>query len=164
MPVLDNQRHELFAQAVAGGSTLKSAYQKLYSGTDKSSECNGARLAGTERVSARIRELKEASASASTLTARERREFLARVVRADLERLDVEKDGDLLQEKVITTTEVGTTTKYKLPGKRECVMDDAELAGERKVGVSVTVGVTVREPIDQLRQRVTEAAKRHARN
>lgn len=83
-----------------------------------------------EGIIARIAELQRATASETVLTMRERREFLARVVRLDMMALDASKDGDLVQEVITTTTENGTSTKLKLPGKRECIMDDAKLAGE----------------------------------
>lgn len=115
------------------------AYRTVYpSANDDSARSAGPRLFA--KVWSRIEELQQASASDKTLTMRERREFLARCVRADLNALDLEKDGDLIQEKIITTTESGTTIKVKLPGKRECVMSDAELAGELVGKIDHTTG------------------------
>jgi hypothetical protein len=88
----------------------------------------------------------------------ERREFLARAVRAKLHQIDLEKDGDLIQE--IQDTESGR--KIKLPGKRECIMADAELAGEliEKHEIKDT---TPREPLNVLRERVRKARELHSR-
>jgi hypothetical protein len=62
-----------------------------------------------------------------TLTMRERREFLARVVRSQLHKLDLKKDGDLVEE---IFTDSSGNKRYRLPGKRQCIMDDAKLAGD----------------------------------
>lgn len=83
----------------------------------------------------RIMELQKQSEQRSLLTMQERRDFLARVVRADMAKFDASKDGDLIQEiteEVVSDHEGETKTirKVKLPGKRECVLDDAKLAGE----------------------------------
>lgn len=76
---------------------------------------------------------------------KERREFLARAVRIKLHELDLTKDGDLVQEiDYRGEDEGGGIKKMKLPGKRECVMDDAKLAGELvdKAEVKVTMPVS----------------------
>lgn len=71
----------------------------------------------------------EASATAMTLTMKERREFYARVVRANIVNLDMAKDGDLIQEITYDEEDGKKIRRIKLPGKRECIMCDAELAG-----------------------------------
>lgn len=125
MPVLDNSRHEKFAQEVAKGMDATAAYISVYGKSSRSSaNSSAARLLANVRF--RVQELKEASATATTLTMQERRERLARIVRCDLTRIDTSIDGDLVQE--ITTSD--GVVKLRLPGKRECIMDDAKLAGE----------------------------------
>jgi hypothetical protein len=68
----------------------------------------------------------------------ERREFLARVVRANMSSLDLATDGDLVQEVTEEDTPSGYRRKVKLPGKRECIMADAELAGDLRPGANET--------------------------
>lgn len=65
MPILDNPRHELFAQAVAcEGLNAREAYQKAgYSANDNASRVNGAKLLLNIAVAARIRELQEQSSN-----------------------------------------------------------------------------------------------------
>lgn len=139
VPALKNPSHELFAQHCATGTDKAEAYRTVYpKANPDSARSAGARLFAN--VCERVAELQAASATEKTLTMRERREFLARVVRADLDKLDLDKDGDLIQEKIVTTTEGGTTVKVKLPGKRECVMSDAELAGELVGKIDHTTG------------------------
>ena len=54
MPVLKNQRHELFAQLLASGKTAKDAYALA---GYKPSESNGAWLARKEEISSRVAEI-----------------------------------------------------------------------------------------------------------
>lgn len=163
MPVLDNPSHEAFAQELAKGKHSVDAY-RVVKGNKTGARVVGPRWAKLPNVAARVLELQKATSAGNVLSALERREFLARCVRADLNALDLAADGDLIQEKITTETEHGVTVKVKLPGKRECVMSDAELAGELKTGVSVSISVDVREPLDQLRERLKTAQPRHARN
>lgn len=132
MPVLDNPQHEAFAQLIAKGTNADKAYKKVYSNCKSGAKQAASRLLTTvDLVKNRVKELQEASASKTTLTMQERRERLARIVRIDLNNIDLSKDGDLVQEIIDTTSPEGAHyRKIKLPGKRECIMDDAKLAGE----------------------------------
>lgn len=127
---LENLQHERFAQLVAAGEEQGKAYQRIYPGVSPASvHASASRL--LRNVKQRVQWLQGRSASATTLSMRERREFLARVVRSKLHALDLEKDGDLVQEIVYNSGEEGGgVKKLRLPGKRECIMADAELAGE----------------------------------
>ena len=59
MPILDNQRHELFAQALARGLPASRAYVEAgYAQNDS----NAARLSGNEQVKGRVKELQAKSA------------------------------------------------------------------------------------------------------
>lgn len=91
MPPLNNPRHEQFAQTRAGGATLVDAYEAA----------GFARHAGRAwtlgkrpEVAARIRELQEAAADASTVSAEQIVRELARVGFADIRRLFTQ-DGRL---------------------------------------------------------------------
>lgn len=158
---LRNAKHEAFVQRIALLEDAGPAYAKVYrvKKPEVAASC-GNRLLQNAEVAARLAELQTATATSTTLTAIERREFLARVVRADITKLDFEKDGDLLQEKTVTTTEDRETVKYKLPGKRECVMADAELAGDLKLiergQINVNVGVQVNIISEDQRAKIME--------
>jgi phage terminase small subunit len=65
MPVLDNQRWELFAQKIAAGESTVRAYE--LSGFRRS-RSNAARLRANESVSARVFELQQASAAGAKIT------------------------------------------------------------------------------------------------
>lgn len=140
-------QHEAFAQLIATGIDADLAYKRVYPRVSKRSAGScGPRL--LRKVVARVRDLQALSATANVLSIREKRERLARMVRVDLENFDPQKDGDLLQEKTITTSGDTMTVKYKLPGKRECIMDDTKLSGElQEPSTSVQVNVAVPQVI-----------------
>lgn len=144
-PTLTNPAHEAFAQLMATGMEKLDAYMKVFPKAKKrSAKSAGARLFTV--VVARVRHLQALAATANVLSLREKRERLARMVRVDLENFDPAKDGDLLQEKTITKSDDSVTVKYKLPGKRECIMDDAKLAGELPDVAGTNVQVNVAMP------------------
>lgn len=165
MPSLKNHSHEQFAQKIATGLDKAAAYRSVYPNAKPSSSCSaGTRL--FKIVQERVNELQRGSATKNTLTMQERREFLARCVRADLNALDLEKDGDLIQEKITTITPQGQeTVKVKLPGKRECIMSDAELSGELVSHHDLTSnGSPLAAPVVQLITPPTFHARRGAVN
>jgi phage terminase small subunit len=66
MPILDNPRHEGFAQLVASGKSEMSALQAGYSA--KSAKQNAHRLSENEGIKARIAELKARTAEKADIT------------------------------------------------------------------------------------------------
>ncbi|WP_445505027.1 hypothetical protein [Microvirga sp. G4-2] len=65
MPILDNPRHERFAQALAKGLPASRAYVEAgYAENDS----NSARLSGNERVRARVLELQQQAAKKTVVT------------------------------------------------------------------------------------------------
>lgn len=146
---LENSQHERFAKFVAKGMDGGEAYLKVSPDvTEESAATMAWKLRKVEGVLERIAWLKRQSATKATLTMQERREFLARAVRIKLHALDLESDGDLVQEiDYRSEEEGGGIKKLKLPGKRECLMDDAKLSGElvEKIEHSGNVGVTLEE-------------------
>jgi hypothetical protein len=65
MPVLENQRWELFAQKIAAGESTVSAYELA---GFKRSRSNSVRLRANESVAARILEIQQASATRAEIT------------------------------------------------------------------------------------------------
>lgn len=163
--MLANKRHEKFAQLVAGGMKPHEAYRALPGSKAKrgSSESECARKL-LKKVEDRVKELQQASATSTTLTMQERREFMARVARVDMMTFNPAKDGDLIQE--VVRDEKGT--KLKLPGKRECIMDDAKLAGELIEKVDQTLDDKRVLPADRraelLRASIERRAATHGRS
>lgn len=147
-------KQEQFAQAVALGESATKAYQFSHPEAGYTTAAPMAsRWLKKRNVSARVAQIKALRAKAEELsyeraglkageiaarklavpllTMMERRQFLARVMRSDMGNFDIKVDGDLVQEITEEQTPYGTSIrKVKLPGKRECVLDDAKLAGE----------------------------------
>jgi hypothetical protein len=65
VPILENQRHELFAQEIAKGKSASEAY--ISSGY-KPSRKNASRLKAKEDINARVGELQAASAASAVIT------------------------------------------------------------------------------------------------
>lgn len=126
---LKNKRHEAFANEVfrkmPKGATSAEVYRKFYPKVSKkAADAAASRL--LKAVKDRISELQSAVTAKSSLTMGERRDWLARTVRANLKTFDATIDGDLIEE----ITVEGHKTRIKLASKRACIMDDARLAGE----------------------------------
>jgi hypothetical protein len=65
VPVLDNPRHEAFAQALAKGNTQVEAYEIA---GFKPNDANATRLTGNDRVRARVAELQSRAAAKTVVT------------------------------------------------------------------------------------------------
>lgn len=129
---LKNQRHEKFARLISQGKMNREAYERVYSARGISADVGASQLLSFSKpfhgkIARRVEWLKSQAATESTLTMKERREWLGRTVKLNLAKLDVEKDGDLIEEIV---HEADGRKRYKIASKRACIMDDAKLAGD----------------------------------
>ncbi len=127
-----------FAEGLATGLTATAAYLAAYpSATPDTARKNAGRLKAIEGVTAEVQRLRSQAAQlpgSPLLSIREKREFLARLVRAQV--LLTPDDSDLWQE--ITQTEQGT--KRKLGDKLKALMIDNEMAGEsNESGTVITI-------------------------
>jgi hypothetical protein len=129
-----NSRQRRFVQLVSGGSTLGSAYSKVYNTTTtESAQSAGHRLISLPAPAAYLAQLQEESRAATIMELREKREFLARVVRTPI--ADLDEASPLVQE--VRRTDkfgkdgrlVGGTTTLKLISKTEAIRIDNVLAG-----------------------------------
>src|SRR5688572_30821085 len=84
--ILDNPRHEAFAQAVASGLNASEAYRRVYQSTVKNADTLSARL--SVKVRDRIKEIQTAAATSAVLTLAEKREFLAKLIRTPIGDVD----------------------------------------------------------------------------
>lgn len=125
-----NGPHQKFCEGIVSGLNHGDAYAAAYpSAKRNSAAANATRLLKKDEIQAeiaRIRAAAEREAGSAVLTLAEKRKFMARLVRTNLSLLDMEKDGDLLQE--ISDTEHGK--KVKLASKLDAVKLDNDLAGE----------------------------------
>lgn len=149
---------EAFSIGVSKGLTQAQAYREASGGKPRSGDRQAASALITFRdVSSRVRWLQEQTATKAVLTMQERREFLARVVRCQLKDIDFDEDGDLIQEYVEEYTEQGRKLRIKLPGKRECIMDDAKLSGDLEERDQTITHVHV--SLDELKKRREQEAE-----
>ena len=127
-----------FAEGLATGLTATAAYLAAYpSATRDTARKNAGRLKANEGVTAEVQRLRSQAAQlpgSPLLSIREKREYLARLVRAQV--LLAPDNSDLWQE--ITQTEQGT--KRKLGDKLKALMIDNEMAGEsNESGTVITI-------------------------
>ncbi len=180
MPTLEKQHLEAFAQEIARGINKTAAYRTATGKNGSGAAVIAYKWLKQDKVRLRVEEIQTALRQGRTaveneiakevaekfrgqlMTMAERRAFLARCVRAQLHTLDLEKDGDLVQERTVTTTESGTTVKIKLPGKREAIMDDARLAGELVEKSDLNIGDQRKLSADQVAERLAVIQQRRA--
>jgi len=137
MPILKNARYEIFALAIARGESAHTAYTLA---GYKQHRQNAARLMTNDDIKARVKEVQLAASLDTMLTIRQKREYLARIVRARVSELA--DDSDLWQ---VTITDDGV--KRTLPDKLRAIALDNELAGEgAATGEDVTVVVRIGGP------------------
>jgi phage terminase small subunit len=123
---LHNARHEAFALAVAKGASATDAYRRAgYRAKD--ADVTGPRLLGDvgNGIAARVDWIKLQAASDTVLTIREKREFLASVVRTPIGEID---EGSPLCQSVKIGSE--GEREYKMPCKIRSILADNDLAGE----------------------------------
>ncbi|MDT2024554.1 terminase small subunit [Methylocella sp. CPCC 101449] len=86
MPVLDNPRHELFAQAIAKGASQREAYKSAgyEAGADTVVDAAASRLLSDVKVKLRIAELLEVAAQAAGATAERIAAELSKIAFSDI--------------------------------------------------------------------------------
>ena len=87
MPMLQNPRHERFAQAVASGRSASEAYRQS-GATGKNADVQAAKLVVRGSICERVAELKEAQSRKSELSRDQLREFLTEVILTPAGRVD----------------------------------------------------------------------------
>lgn len=103
MAVLLNPRHEKYAQCLASGMSQRKAYKEVYPNCvkwkDESIDNKASALARLDEVSARVKELCQESASDTIMSAKERKEWLTKVINSmNEETKDKLKAIDLLNK------------------------------------------------------------------
>jgi hypothetical protein len=130
-----NTRQQRFAEMVASGTTAKDAHRAIYGTDGHAAEANGSRLLKNPEVAADVARIRAAAQSAATMTLREKREFLARVVRATP--ADAIADPALGAE---VTELPGGGRRVKMLDKLKAIELDSRLAGDFSQGATVGDG------------------------
>lgn len=136
VPILENPRHEAFAQALAQGATADGAYEAA---GFRAHRGNAARLSANESVRARVRELQEQTSRSIAFTKQDALEFLADVVRTPIG--EVDHTSRLCQERTYIEGQEQTSVRVKMPGKLDAVKVMAQLCGwnvAEKLDVTLT--------------------------
>lgn len=91
MAALENPRYERFAQELAQGISQRKAYRAAFPASerwkDETVDSKASNLAKDGKVSARVKELQEASASKAIKTARQRKEWLSSIMDNEAEEM-----------------------------------------------------------------------------
>jgi len=132
-----------FCLGIAEGLSQKDAYLKAYpKSAKKSAEAAGSRLLSNVKVQQEVARLQKQVEEKSVLTRLEKRQFLARVVRADIASLD--RSSDLVDEWSETTTQSGGSEKIKMVSKATAIQIDNRMAGHEapeKVELTASEGL-----------------------
>jgi hypothetical protein len=139
MPVLDNPRHEKFAQLIASGESAGVVYGKIYRSLPASAEASAARLLRNVKVRRRVAEIQAGAAARVGWSISERLAFLRRCAETPPSELS-------LSDPVCQGQRVGKDAEYLLvPDKLKAVDLYSKLAGDYGRDVDLEVpGVIVR--------------------
>ena len=140
MGVLENARHEKFAQELLLGTTQRKAYRVAFPSSlkwkDETVDSKASALAKNDKVLARVKELQEETAKATILTAQERLEFLSGIV------------TDINKEKIVVETEDGEKIFEKpanLVEKMKAIDLMNKMQGEYVTKVEGSIGVKLED-------------------
>jgi hypothetical protein len=123
MPVLDNARHERFAQFVAEGKTLDEAYQRA---GYKPSRFNASHLADRQDVKCRIQQLTTELAEASNITKEKLVKMALDLHKASADNHQYSAAGAMIKELGVLTGHRIERSEVGSPGEFEA-MQDGEL-------------------------------------
>lgn len=89
MAELNNARHEKFAQGIASGMSQRTAYRAAFQSSqkwkDEVVDVKASELRKNGKVSVRIAELAEKASSEAVMDAKERKEWLTKVIKNSME-------------------------------------------------------------------------------
>ena len=140
MGVLENARHETFAQELAKGISQRKAYRVAFPNSlkwkNETVDSKASALAKNDKVLARLKELQKETAKATILTAQERLEFLSGIV------------TDINKEKIIVETENGEKIFEKpanLVEKMKAINLMNKMQGEYVTKVEGSIGLKLED-------------------
>lgn len=127
MAVLDNARHEQFAQELAKGVSQRKAYRAAFPNAakwkDTTVDAKACNLAKDDKILTRYRELKEEAANAAggaVMTRNEKRKLLAEMARdTELSAADRQRAIDLdnkMEDEYTSNVNLSTNAKNPLSG------------------------------------------------
>ncbi len=134
MAVLENPKHEAFAQAIAEGLSATSAYREHVAEKESlTTTCmtQGSRLLADPKIASRVAELRKDFAEVLEHQLGIRRETVARHLVSIMETpiSEVKEGSELCQEYSETASLSGTSYRYKMPSKMDAIKELCKLAG-----------------------------------
>lgn len=135
IPLPKDPRHQRFADLILAGMAQHEAATKAgFTSRRESAYVTGKRLAKRQDVQAYLRAVQAEAAKGAVLSATEKREFLARIVRTPLMSIDPDahdlKDGDLIKKFKRATTETGETWEIEKLDPLKAIAEDNRLSGD----------------------------------
>ena len=140
IPLPKDPRHQRFADLFMAGATLADAYHNAFSCTLHSAKSNSSRAIRRRDVAAYIAAVRQRSAAASVLSVQEKREFLARIVRTPITKLDIDThtDADLIKSFARNETETGNSTRLEKLDALKAIELDNRIAGDDASAAAMT--------------------------
>lgn len=133
LPVLNDARHQRFADLVLNGQQPAKAYAMAgYSAkTPASRATNSSRLLKNAEIQRYLAAMRQRAAQGMVLSLQAKREFLCRIVTTPLMGIDPRgKDGDLILKYKNTVTEVGGTEEIVKLDPLKAIELDNKLSGD----------------------------------
>ena len=127
VPVLENPKHEAFAQIAATGTAAGEAYRQVYNAKASTCETSGPELLRKSQVAARVAEIQGKAAEKVGWSIEERLEFLKSC--AITPPAKVKLDDAICQGERVTK---GGSTYLLIPDKIKACVEYSRLAGDLK--------------------------------
>ena len=151
MPILKNQRHEVFAQNIAKGLSGVEAFKRVTPATPRDCDVKAAQMRRQPGVAARIEELMAQNSKASELSREELLAFLSDVVTTPAG--EITGKSRLCQSIKRTNGNGWETTEVKLPDKLVAVQIINRMCGFEKPSKVELTGDSLSRYIVELRRR-----------
>ncbi len=136
MPVLDNPKHEKFAQLVAKGKSQAEAYAKVYGGDIEGVRANASRLmTSNDNICQRVAEIQQGAASKVEWSLADRLKFLADIGRTAPG--DIDSDSPLCQSYKNTAD----VNEIKMPDKLRAVELYGKLSGDQVERAEISIKI-----------------------
>jgi len=122
-------QHANFCLLMAGGNINQThAYMECYPDSNyDSARADAPRLLAKASIQAEVQRLQKLTTTSKVMSMAEKREFLAEVKRTPIGEID--ESSPLAQEKTVTISQYGQSTKIKMMSKKDAVDIDNKMAG-----------------------------------
>ena len=123
-------QHTRFCLLMAGGNINQTmAYMECYpDSTYDTAKSSASTLLTNPNIIAEIERLQKLTTTEKVMSRKEKREFLAAVKRTPIG--EISEDSELAQEKIVTVSQHGESTRIKMMSKKDAVDMDNRMAGD----------------------------------